>query len=371
MKRLDVNSALLCSVFSKASVFCKKSTTPILETVKVKVLKDVCILSSYDGENFILYRLPICCTDETDFSFCIPMQSGFLLFLKTLGNQSISLFIEGDTLKLRYKDRNMSKFPILDSSNFIEPKEVEGGHYVQINPEHIKNFLSSGKAFTSSDELRPIMGGVYLEVKDNKLTSSATDAHKLYVDSVDFENSEELSFIINQNAISAIVEMANGVKDGELLDFYVCNNNISITSNDCRIVCRNIEGRFPNFRAVIPNESNVVTKVRFVTSDFISLLNRMVIVTKGTKPLIKINIENGACKITCEDVDFNRKNEEVVECEVKGENMIIGLDASSLLSLVSNVQNEKFVMYIFAPDIPITIKEQGKNKVLLLSPMVV
>ena len=93
MKRLDVNSALLCSVFSKASVFCKKNTTPILETVKVEVLKDVCILSSYDGENFILYRLPICCTEETDFSFCISMQSGFLPFLKTLGNQSISLWL--------------------------------------------------------------------------------------------------------------------------------------------------------------------------------------------------------------------------------------------------------------------------------------
>lgn len=370
MKRLDVNSALLSSVFSKASVFCKKNTTPILETVKVEVKKDVCILSSYDGENFISCELPICCTEETDFSFCIPMQSGFLPFLKTLGNQSISLFIEGDTLKLRYKDRNMSKFPILDSSNFIEPILVEGGHSVQVNFEHLKNFLSIGKAFTASDTLRPVLNGIYLEVKDNKLTSSATDSRKLYVDSVDFLNSEEFSFIINQNAFSAIIEMANSIKEGELLDVYVCENNVSLKSNNCNIICRNIEGRFPNVRVVIQDESNALTKVRFVTNEFISLLNRMIIVTKGTKPLIKINIENGACKITCEDVDFNRKNEEVVECEVKGENMTIGLDASSLLSLVSNVQNEKFVMYIFAPNKPITIKEQGKNKVMLLSPMV-
>ncbi len=372
MKRLDVNSALLYSVMSKVSVFCRKNTNPSLECIKADILEDTCVLSSSDSENFISYKLPIFATEEVNFSFCIPMNSGFLPFLKTLGNQSISLFIEDGTLKLRYRDRNISKFPILDTSNFIEPKQTGEGSLIQINPKHIKNFLTSARVFTSNDDLRPIMSGIYLETKDNKLTCSATDACKLFVDSIDFENNaNETSLIINKNAVSAICEMTNEMKEDELLDFNVCDNNISINSKNCLIICRKIEGRFPNFRAVIPDDNNVVTKVRFVTSEFISLLNRMVIVTKGIKPLIKINIDNGTCKITCEDIDFNRSNEEIVECEVKGENITIGLDATLLLTLMSCIENEKFVMYIFAQNRPITIKEQGKNKVLLLTPMII
>jgi DNA polymerase-3 subunit beta len=220
----------------------------------------------------------------------------------------------------------------------------------------------------SADELRPVMCGLYFDIKDNHLNVCATDARRLYTDSNPYISEKEFSFIVSGGALSAINDIAS-LSSKDLL-FEINQSNIRIKSDDCDIVCRNVEGRFPNFRAVVISDDAIKTKVRFVTQDFISMLNRMSIVNKGTNRLLILDINNGKCNVMSEDVDFNKKNVENIECEIKGEDVKIGLNTEYLLNMVQTIDNDKFVMYIAESNRPILIREQTKpNKTLLLTPM--
>lgn len=372
MKKIQVNNKILCDAISIASKFCsKKSTLPILSSIKVDITENgECTLSSFNSENFISKRINIHNISNECMSFCINLENGLFAFLKTISSDELlSIEVDEQNIKIKHS-KGVADFPIISSSEFPEPKRFEDSecNTVSISPILLKEYINNGKFFVSTDELRPVLCGLYFDIKDNHLNVCATDARRLYTDSNPYISEKEFSFIVSGGALSAINDIAS-LSSKDLL-FEINQSNIRIKSDDCDIVCRNVEGRFPNFRAVVISDDAIKTKVRFVTQDFVSMLNRMSIVNKGTNRLLILDIKNGKCNVMSEDVDYNKKNVENIECEIKGEDVKIGLNTEYLLNMVQTIDNDKFVMYIAESSRPILIREQTKpNKTLLLTPM--
>lgn len=371
MKKIIVECSLLSSAIAKASRFCpKKPMIPIMGCLKIDINEDKCTLLSFDNENSISYTFNVENYDERNFSFCMPMNQGVESFLKTLGTEVIALIVDENNTSINIQySKGASEFPIMPSSEFMMPTpNVEYEHSFQVKGEVINRFINNGKGFCSSDELRPIMCGAYLEVRNSELTICTTDAHQMFVDKDNCTSTSDFSFVINQSVFPAVCDVAN---NNEYLTFEIGERNISISSEDTIITCRSVEGRFPNFRAVIPDISKANTRVRFVTKGFISAVNRVAITAQTINPVCVLDIKDSTCETSSEDLDYNKKSKEKVDCEVKGNDLKIGLNAKSLSNMLSVIDNEKFVMYITESNKPIILMEQDKpNKILLITPMV-
>ena len=101
---------------------------------------------------------------------------------------------------------------------------------------------------------------------------------------------------------------------------------------DFRLVCRLIEGRYPNYNSVIPQ--NNPFKIKIDRQLFIGALRRVSIFSSQASSLIKLHLENNEVKISAQDIDFSTSAEEVQSCQYEGTPMSIGFKSTFLDILI-------------------------------------
>lgn len=226
---------------------------------------------------------------------------------------------------------------------------------------------------TGNDDLRPVMSGVYFEFSGEGLSFVATDAHKLvkYTRS-DAKAESSASFIMPKKPLNQI---KNSLATEEV-DVTITYNdtNACFTFGDVTLTCRLIEGRYPNYEAVIPKENpNVLTVNR---QAFLGSVKRVSFFSNKTTHQVKLRIAGSELHVSAEDPDFSNNADERLTCSFKGNDMTIGFNSRFLMEMLSNLETDEVMLEMSEPNragilTPSESPIEGERVLMLVMPVMI
>ena len=225
---------------------------------------------------------------------------------------------------------------------------------------------------TGSDEIRPIMSGVLMEMTENYLTFVATDAHKLVrYRRLDVKSDVAASFIMPKKPINQLKSILAGLAD-EPVRIEFNKTNASFVFGDFVLICRLIEGRYPNYEAVIPkNNPNELTIDR---QTFLSAIRRVAVFSSKATHQVRFRITGQEIMLTAEDIDFYNEAKERLSCSYSGDDMEIGFNSRFFQEMLINFDSEEVKLEMSAPNragilTPVTNENESEDLLMLLMPV--
>lgn len=341
----------------------KNKTLPILESAKVEVTTDTLSVHSFNGESWVTKTTKVESAD-TSFAFCIN-PNDLIKALKSLAEEVVTFAIEGNLLRIEHFKGTM-EMPILPSEHFPSAQTTEEGVDISLNAEKLKEWLSIVPNFVADDELRPVMTGMYIYAKGGTLGVCATDAHKLFTDSIAFECNSEFGVIVPSSAFRPLKDMLGANEIGVVIG----TKNISFTTSDSALHCRLVEGAYPNFNAVIPRNNSVLVKAS--KSELLDSVGRASLMANATTSLLKLSVSDTVMEIEGSDIDFSKKAKDSVSVEKTGADVTIGVKAGFFATCLGAVDSEDIVLKMENSQRAIVFEDaMNTNKVVLVMPMMI
>ncbi len=365
----SISSKLLLSHLSVVSkVVNTKNTISILDNFLFSLEGDKLIITGSDQETILTTSVEVNFA-EGEGTFAVNVKS-LLELLKEIPDQPLEFSVDKNfAIELKYQNGHFD-FSGIDGNEF--PQKEEHGDMVESIVMPVKE-LQESIDYTlfavGTEEMRRIMMGIYWDIKEDNITFVASDTHKL----VRFENARlkpgiTSSFILPSKPAS-ILNGIIGKSDGDVKITFDSKSATFETEN-FTLTCRFINGKYPNYNSVIPQNNPFVISI-----DRVSLLNavKRVSVFSSAGGMIKFDIDENQLKLTAENLDFMKKAEETVVCDYAGERMAIGFNDEKLIEILSNINSDIVVIKlldptragIFVPD----SQPEGEDLLMLLMPM--
>ncbi len=225
---------------------------------------------------------------------------------------------------------------------------------------------------TGNDEIRPIMTGVYMAMSDTCLTFVATDAHKLVrYRRMDVKSDAAASFIVPKKPINQLKNILAGRAD-EPVHVEFNNTNASFTFGEYKLICRLIEGRYPNYEAVIPttNPNKLIVDRQLLNA----AIKRVAIFSSKATHQIRFKINGQELVLTAEDLDYSNEAKERLTCNYSGENMEIGFSSKFFQEMLANLSQNEIQLEMSAPNragiiTPVDNQNADEDILMLLMPV--
>lgn len=370
--RFTVSSSALSSKLNMlAKVIGSKNSLPILDCFLFQVANGEMSITASDSDNVIKSTLAL--TDhDGEGEFCVPNRV-ILDALKELPEQPLHFDVdaagEAVAIKIVYQNglynftgQSAEEYPRTQSMN-------DACTTVSLPTEMLINNISRSLFATANDELRPVMNGIYFDLTADALAIVASDGHKL-VRSKNFTIKSESpsAFNLPKKPASLLKNILSKDGDDAIIKFDDRSAEIKFTDGVMR--CRLIDGRYPNYNSVIPNNPNEVTVDR---RGLQSALRRVLPFASESSQLIRFHIESGRFEVSSEDIDFSTSAKEQLSCEYNGSPISIGFKGSSLMEILSNLTSDNIIIQLADPSRAgiIVPAEQPENEdiLMLIMPM--
>ena len=370
--RFTVSSSALSSKLNMlAKVIGSKNSLPILDCFLFQVANGEMSITASDSDNVIKSTLAL--TDhDGEGEFCVPNRV-ILDALKELPEQPLHFDVdaagEAVAIKIVYQNglynftgQSAEEYPRTQSMN-------DACTTVSLPTEMLINNISRSLFATANDELRPVMNGIYFDLTADALAIVASDGHKL-VRSKNFTIKSESpsAFNLPKKPASLLKNILSKDGDDAIIKFDDRSAEIQFTDGVMR--CRLIDGRYPNYNSVIPNNPNEVTVDR---RGLQSALRRVLPFASESSQLIRFHIESGRFEVSSEDIDFSTSEKEQLSCEYTGSPISIGFKGSSLMEILSNLTSDNIIIQLADPSRAgiIVPAEQPENEdiLMLIMPM--
>ncbi|MDY6205876.1 MAG: DNA polymerase III subunit beta [Prevotella sp.] len=364
--RFTLSSTALSSRLSAlARVISNKSSLAILECFLFEVKGGKLYITASDSENVMTTMMPL---DETDGdgSFCASSRT-ILDSVRELPEQPLvfNVDLNNFTIEVIYQN-GVYKFTSLNADEFprISPMTTYSAE-LSIEPSQLNAAITRSVFATGQDELRPVMGGVLFDLNQDGLSIVATDGHKLVRNQLlAIKNDTPTSFILPKKPASLLKGILG--KDGENVIIRFDSRNAEIKWADSTLSCRLIEGRYPNYNAVIPtNNPNQITVDR---KALLSVLRRVLPFASESTQIIRFRTEMGKLELSSEDIDFSTSAKETLTCDYSGQPMSIGFKGQNFAEILNNLESNEVVIELADPSRAgvVVPAEQAENENVLM-----
>lgn len=370
--RFTVSSSALSSKLNMlAKVIGSKNSLPILDCFLFQVANGEMSITASDSDNVIKSTLAL--TDhDGEGEFCVPNRV-ILDALKELPEQPLHFDVDtaGEAIAIKIVYQNgLYNFTGQSAEDYPRTQSMNDAcTTVSLPTEMLINNISRSLFATANDELRPVMNGIYFDLTADALAIVASDGHKL-VRSKNFSIKSESpsAFNLPKKPASLLKNILS--KDGDEAIIKFDDRSAEIQFTDGVMRCRLIDGRYPNYNSVIPNNPNEVTVDR---RGLQSALRRVLPFASESSQLIRFHIESGRFEVSSEDIDFSTSAKEQLSCEYNGSPMSIGFKGSSLMEILSNLTSDNIIIQLADPSRAgiIVPAEQPENEdiLMLIMPM--
>ncbi|CCY83593.1 dNA polymerase III subunit beta [Prevotella sp. CAG:1185] len=364
--RLTISSTALASRLSALSkVFSSKNSIPILNCYLFEVNNNQLTITASDSENIMTTNLQL---DEAceNGMFAVNNQT-ILDAVKELPEQPLTLDVDMATYAIKVIYLNgVYNFTGQSGEEFPKFQSLpENATSIIIDSKTLSNDISRSIFATDNGELRPVMNGIYFDLTPDSLAIVASDGHKLVKTmNMSVKSETPLSFILPKKPANLLKNVLLKNDDDIIIRFD--DRNANIIFSDGTLSCRLIEGRYPNYNSVIPqNNPNQLTIDRLV---LIGVLRRVLPFASDSSQQIRLHIEMGKVVISSEDVDFATSAKEEIVCDYNGSIMDIGFKGTSLMEILSHLDCEEVVLKLADPSRPCIIlpAEQPENEEILM-----
>ncbi|WP_029036971.1 DNA polymerase III subunit beta [Salinimicrobium xinjiangense] len=368
MKFIVSSTYLLKQLQILGGVINNNNTLPILDNFLFELNQDQLTVSASDLETTMSAKLTV----ESDSEGKIAVPARLLLeTLKTFPEQPLTFVVEdNNTIEL---SSNHGKYALAYASGEEFPKAVslEEPSSTTIQGDVLATAISKTIFASGNDDLRPVMSGVFFQFTPDHLTFVATDAHKLVKYSRnDISASQSAEFIMPKKPLNLLKGILSG-SDSEVLIEYN-DSNARFTFEDTTLVCRLIDGKYPNYEAVIPKENP--NKLVIDRGQFLSSVKRVSIFSNKTTHQVRLKIAGAELNISAEDVDYSNKAEERLTCSYQGDDMQIGFNSRFLTEMLSNLNANEVQLEMSLPNragilTPVDGLDEGEKVTMLVMPV--
>ncbi len=362
-----VSSGLLQKHLQQISgVLNSTSALPILDNFLFVVEKGQLTVSASDMDSTMTTSMPI---NETKSGGKIAVPAKILLeTLKTFSEQPLTFLVDEKTHGIEIvSDYGKYKLTGFDGEEYPKIPVMDKAMSFTISAAALSDAINKSLFATGNDELRPVMSGVFFQLGKDNLTFVATDAHKMVrYRRNDMKSSNEGAFIVPKkplNLLKSILSSSN-----EEVKISHNDNNAFFEFGNFTLMCRLIDGRYPNYEAVIPVDNP--NKLTISRSALLNSVRRVSIFSNKTTHQVKLKITGSELQISAEDLDFANEANERLSCQFDGEDMEIGFNARFLSEMLNNLDSENVSVEMSAPNragilFP-TENDNSKEEILML-----
>lgn len=351
-------------------VIVSKNSLPILDSFLFDIQNGKLTITASDNETTIKTT-----TDVTESHGNIKIAINAKTIqdaIKEIPEQPLNFNIDEQTMEITVAYQN-GKYNFMGQSaeDYPTPPVVEGEQAtLTLSTEDMLNGLSRALFATAEDAIRPIMNGVFFDFTGEKLAIVASDGHKLAMSELPgAQFTENASFIFPKKPAALIKNILP--KENGNVTIQINPKNAVLKTENFVMTCRLIEGHYPNYRSVIPqNNPNKVTVNR---NALLSALRRVLIFSNANSALIKLQIVANKIEVSSQDIDFSMSAQESLLCDYNDTPISIGFKGTYLLELLNNLDGEEISIYladasragIFVP----TTQSENEQTIMLLMPM--
>ncbi len=351
-------------------VISAKNTLPILDCFLLNLNDNVLTIIAADNDTRLETKAEV---EESQGKGSLAINAKNLLEpLRELPDQPLTFDINDETLEVFIYYHN-GKYNFIGSKGdeFPNPKDIkEDSVTLNIPAQILFDGINRTVFATADDEMRPVMNGIYFDITADNITFVASDGHKLVrVTNSEVKGEGRSSFILPKkpaNLLKSLLPRETG-----MVEIKFDENNAHVKMENVIMICRFVEGRYPNYNSVIPsNNPNHVTLDRLM---LINALKRVSIFSNPSSNLVKLQLSDEKMVITAQDIDFLTSAEETIQCEYAGTVMNIGFKALFLIEILNNIASADVKIELSDPSragIILPVENEENEEVLtLLMPM--
>lgn len=347
MKFIVSSTALLRSLQKISGVLSTSSTLPILEDFLFELTEDKLRITASDLETTISVELE---PDKAEDPGIVTIPAKTLLdIMKTFPELPVTISVNMETLGVElFAGEGKYKLVGHSSDEFPQVPEMDSPKVLQLSASLLVNAFNKTLFATGNDELRPVMSGVLCEIKNDNITFVATDAHKLvrYRRS-DVKSNETASFILPKKPLN---HLKNIMPDDDEVDVKLqyTDSNTVLEFEDITLICRLIEGKYPNYEAVIPTQNPF--KLTVDRKNLLNALRRVAIFGSKSTHQVRFKISGKELVLTAEDLDYSSEAKERLTCSYEGDDIEIGFNSRFLQEMLATLDSDNVIMEMSAPN---------------------
>ncbi|MFX0558063.1 DNA polymerase III subunit beta [Maribacter sp. CXY002] len=368
MKFIVSSTYLLKQLQILGGVINNSNTLPILDNFLFDLKQDKLTVSASDLETTMSSVLKV----DSDNEGTIAVPARLLLeTLKTFPEQPLTFVVsDNNTVEI---SANHGKYALAyaDGAEFPKAVELSSPSSTTLLGDILATAINKTIFAAGNDDLRPVMSGVFFQFSPENLTFVATDAHKLVkYQREDVSASEVAEFIMPKKPLNLLKGILAGSESDVLIEYN--ESNAKFTFDDTELICRLIDGKYPNYEAVIPKENP--NKLTIARNQFLSSVKRVSIFSNKTTHQIRLKIAGAELNISAEDIDYSNKAEERLTCSYQGDDMQIGFNSRFLTEMLNNLGSDEVSLEMSLPNragilTPIDGLDEGEQVVMLVMPV--
>lgn len=368
MKFIVSSTYLLKQLQVLGGVINSSNTLPILDNFLFELDHTKLTVSASDLETTMASSLDV----ESDSKGSVAIPARLLLdTLKTFPEQPLTFVMEDNNTVEISSNHGKYALAYADGNEFPKAVALEDPSKTVIVGDVLATAISKTIFAAGNDDLRPVMSGVFFQFSTEGLTFVATDAHKLVkYTREDVKANQVAEFIMPKKPLNLLKGILAASEEDVTIEYN--ESNAKFTFENSELICRLIDGKYPNYEAVIPKENP--NKLAIDRTQFLNSVRRVSIFSNKTTHQIRLKIAGAELNISAEDIDYSNKAEERLTCDYQGDDMQIGFNSRFLTEMLNNLNSDEVQLEMSMPNragilTPVDGLDDGEHITMLVMPV--
>lgn len=372
MKFSVSSSALLSLLATTGKVISNKNQLPILDYFLFDLRDGRLKVTASDLETTLIGSIEV---DNIEQEGVIAAPARLMLdSLKEFPEMPLTIEVNDSTWEIKICwNSGVSSIPGVSGMSYPAlPALADDKKEIEFDVDTLVAGINKTIFATADDELRPVMNGVYINIQPEATTFVGTDAHKLVRYTAEAQSQVAASFILPKKPANLLKNVL--LKEDDSIKVSFDNKNVIFELTSHTLVCRLIEGNYPNYNAVIPTANP--NKVLIDRIELLNGIKRVAVCSNQATNLIRMDVAGNTVNLTAQDLDFSVSAKESLSCSYDGEPITIGFKSTFLVEILANTETPTVQIELADSTRagvfkPVYDDKQNSDTLMLLMPMMI